>query len=243
MMKVESAMARRRRSGIVVKKAACFVLILLCVVVCGLAAAPAAAQNRAAGSAPPPTGPASSGPINSGPINGPGAGTSGQPGAVAPVDTKTYVIGPEDVLFVRVWREQDFTGAYPVRPDGKITIPLVGDVQAAGLTPVRLGENLKEALSAYINSPDVSVSLQTVNSKKYYITGEVNRPGEYALVTPTRVFDALSNAGGFRDFANKKKIIIIRGASRFKFNYNDILKGKNLEQNIFIENGDTIVVP
>jgi polysaccharide export outer membrane protein len=130
-----------------------------------------------------------------------------------------------------------------VRPDGKITIPLVGDVQATGLTPERLGEQLKQALAEYINSPDVSVSLQQVNSKKFFVTGEVNRPGEYTLLTPTRVFEALSNASGFRDFANKKKIVIIRGAERIRFNYADVLKGKNLDQNIFIENGDTIVVP
>ncbi|MEO8052175.1 MAG: polysaccharide biosynthesis/export family protein [Acidobacteriota bacterium] len=159
------------------------------------------------------------------------------------VDPKTYVIGAQDILLIKVWREQDFSGPYTVRPDGKITIPLVGDVQASGLTPERLGEQLKQALENYINSPDVSVSLQTVNSKKFYITGEVNRPGEYTLAVPTKVFDALSNSGGFRDFANKKKVIIIRGAERLKFNYQDILKGKNLEQNIFLENGDTVVVP
>ncbi len=159
------------------------------------------------------------------------------------VDPKTYVIGAQDVLMIKVWREVDFTGPYTVRPDGKISMPLVGDVQASGLTPERLGEQLKQALSNFINSPDVSVSLQTVGSKKFYITGEVNRAGEYTLATPTKVFDALSNAGGFRDFANKKKIIIIRGTERIKFNYQDILKGKNLEQNIFLENGDTVVVP
>jgi polysaccharide export outer membrane protein len=159
------------------------------------------------------------------------------------VDPKTYVIGAQDVLSIKVWREQDFTGLYTVRPDGKITLPLIGDVQASGLTPERLGDQLKQGLSNYINSPDVSVSLQTVGSKKFYITGEVNRPGEYILAIPTKVFDALSNSGGFRDFANKKKIIIIRGTDRLKFNYQDILKGKNLEQNIFLENGDTVVVP
>jgi polysaccharide export outer membrane protein len=159
------------------------------------------------------------------------------------VDPHTYSIGAGDVLFVKVWREMDFTGPYTVRPDGKITIPLAGDMQAAGLTPERLGEQLKQALGDYINNPDVSVSLQQINSKKFFISGEVIRPGEYTLTTPTRVFDALANAAGFRDFANKKKIIIIRGAERIKFNYMDVLKGKDLDQNIFIENGDTIVVP
>jgi polysaccharide export outer membrane protein len=159
------------------------------------------------------------------------------------VDPHTYSIGAGDVLFVKVWREMDFTGPYTVRPDGKITIPLVGDMQAAGLTPERLADQLKQALADYINIPDVSVSLQQINSKKFFIAGEVLRPGEYTLTTPTRVFDALANAAGFKDFANKKKIMIIRGAERIKFNYLDVLKGKDLDQNIFIENGDTIVVP
>ena len=161
----------------------------------------------------------------------------------AGVDPRVYIIGPEDGLFVRVWREMDFTASHIVRPDGKITIPLVGDVQAAGLTPERLGEQLKQALSDYINAPDVTVTITQVNSKKFFITGQVGHPGEFPLVVPTRIFDALSNAGGFRDFANKKKIVIIRGAERIRFNYLDILKGKNPEQNIFLENGDTIVVP
>ncbi len=163
--------------------------------------------------------------------------------STAGVDPRVYIIGPEDVLFVRVWREMDFTASYIVRPDGKITIPLVGDVQAAGLTPERLGEQLKQALMEYINAPDVSVTITQVNSKKFFITGQVFHPGEFPLVLPTRVFDALSNAGGFRDFANKKKIVIIRGAERIHFNYTDMLRGKNPEQNIFLENGDTIVVP
>jgi polysaccharide export outer membrane protein len=166
-----------------------------------------------------------------------------KPDSGVAVDPKTYEIGAQDILSIKVWREQDFTGLYTVRPDGKITLPLIGDVQASGLTPERLGEQLKQGLSNFINSPDVSVSLQTVGSKKFYITGEVNRPGEYVLAIPTKVFDALSNSGGFRDFANKKKIIIIRGTDRLKFNYQDILKGKNLDQNIFLENGDTVVVP
>jgi polysaccharide export outer membrane protein len=161
----------------------------------------------------------------------------------AGVDPRVYVIGPEDVLFVRVWREMDFTASYIVRPDGKITIPLVGDVQAAGLTPERLGEQLKQALSDFINAPDVTVTITQVNSKKFFITGQVNHAGEFPLVVPTRIFDALNNAGGFRDFANKKRIVIIRGAERIRFNYIDMLKGKNPEQNIFLENGDTIVVP
>ena len=200
----------------------------------GLTAAPALAQKESSSA------PSSS---TAAPARGDAPSAPPKPDSSVAVDPKTYVIGAQDVLSIKVWREADFTGLYTVRPDGKITLPLIGDVQASGLTPERLGDQLKQGLSNYINSPDVSVSLQTVGSKKFYITGEVNRPGEYVLAIPTKVFDALSNSGGFRDFANKKKIIIIRGTERLKFNYQDILKGKNLEQNIFLENGDTVVVP
>jgi len=176
--------------------------------------------------------------------NQPPADTPGKPDLNPPsIDPRTYSIGTGDILFVRVWREMDFTGPYTVRPDGKITIPLVGDVQAAGLTPERLGEQLKQALGDYINSPDVSVSLQQVNSKKYFIMGEVQKTGSFPLLIPTTVLEALVNAGGFRDFAKKSSIVIIRGSQRFKFNYNQVYKGKNREQNILLEPGDQIVVP
>lgn len=161
----------------------------------------------------------------------------------AGVDPHNYVIGGEDVLYIRVWREMDFTGSYIVRPDGKITIPLVGELQAGGLTPEKLGVQLKQALAEFITTPDVSVTVSQVNSKKFFITGSVGRPGQFPLILPTRVFDALSNAGGFQAFANKKKIVIVRGAERIHFNYLDVLKGKDPETNIFLENGDTIIVP
>ena len=106
-----------------------------------------------------------------------------------------------------------------------------------------MADQLKQALSEFINAPDVNVTVAQVNSKKFYISGKVLKPGEYPLVLPTRIFDALSNAGGFRDFANKKKIVIIRGAERIRFNYADVLRGRDQDQNIFIENGDTIIVP
>jgi polysaccharide export outer membrane protein len=225
----------RKDLSIVARKAGSVVLTLVSGLwLVWLTMAPALAQNGAAPAAP--TRSTAPGPSDTLPA-------PPKPDSAVAVDPKTYVIGAQDILSIKVWREQDFTGLYTVRPDGKITLPLIGDVQASGLTPERLGEQLKQGLSNYINSPDVSVSLQTVGSKKFYITGEVNRPGEYTLAIPTKVFDALSNSGGFRDFANKKKIIIIRGADRLKFNYQDILKGKNLEQNIFLENGDTVVVP
>jgi len=203
--------------------------ILLIPVLC----AALAAQNRQEGPAPAPAKTEVSKPVT--PTTPDGVG--------AAVDPRTYVIGAEDILSIKVWREPDFSAPYGVRPDGKITLPLVGDLQAAGLTPQRLSDQLEQALSEYINKPDVTVTVQQVNSKKFFLTGEVYRPGEYPLVTPTRIFDALSNAGGFRDFANKKKIILIRGNERYRFNYQDVLKGRNLGQNIFLENGDTVVVP
>jgi len=159
----------------------------------------------------------------------------------APVDPKTYVIGPEDVLFIGVFHEQELTGPVGVRPDGKITKPLIGDVQAGGLTPERLAAQLKQAFSAFLNNPDVQVTVVQVNSKRYNVAGEVMRPGAYPLVLPTKVFDALSSSG-FQPFANKKKIVIIRGTQRIKFNYDEVLKGKKLEQNIFLEPGDTVYV-
>ncbi len=160
------------------------------------------------------------------------------------VDPKAYVIGAEDILYLRVWRENDFTGLLGVRPDGKVTLPLVGDIQAAGLTPERLAAQVTQALSQYINKPDVTVTVAEVKSKKYTITGGVNHPGVFPLVVPTKVFDALGYASGFKEFANKKDIIILRadGKQRLHFNYNEYIKGKKLDQNIFLENGDTIIV-
>jgi polysaccharide export outer membrane protein len=163
--------------------------------------------------------------------------------SAAAVDPNKYLIGPEDVLFIRVWREADFTVPAAVRPDGKITMPLIGDVQAADQTPLQLTKTLTDLLGKYINNPDVNVIVTDVRSKKYYIDGEVNKPGTYLLVTPTTILEALSNAGGFRDFANTKRIRILRQGNILHFNYKDVSRGKNLEQNIKVESGDHIIVP
>lgn len=163
--------------------------------------------------------------------------------SAAAVDPNKYLIGPEDILFIRVWREPDFTLPAAVRPDGKITMPLIGDVQAGDQTPLQLTKTITELLGKYLNNPDVNVMVQDVRSKKYYIDGEVLKPGPYPLVTPTTVLEALSGAGGFRDFANTKKIRILRKGNILHFNYKDVSKGKNLEQNILVESGDHIIVP
>ena len=159
------------------------------------------------------------------------------------VNPKTFSLGPEDIILVRVWREPDLSGQLVVRPDGKITMPLIREVDAAGLSPEQLTARISEALSKYINNPQVLVQVLAVRSKRYLISGEIFRPGAYPLATPTTVFEAITLAGGFRDFANKKKITILRGAERLRFNYNDIVKGRKLSQNVLLENGDKIVVP
>ena len=158
------------------------------------------------------------------------------------VDPNLYLIGAEDVLDIRVWREPDFTFTVAVRPDGKITVPLVGDVQAAGTTPLQLTQTLTERLAQFIQKPEVSLSVTEVRSKKFYIDGEVNRPGPFSLVTPVTVLEALSQGGGFKDFANTKRIRILRGDKIYYFNYRDVTSGKHLDQNIRVEPGDHIIV-
>lgn len=161
----------------------------------------------------------------------------------APVDPKAYIIGAEDVISIRVWREPENSGTFVVRPDGKISVPLVGEIQAAGLTPEKLSESIAESLQKVMVHPEVTVGVERVMSKKYYIQGEVNRPGSYPLVIDTTVLEALVNAGGFREFANTRKIVILRGTERLKFNYKEVTKGKKMDQNILVKSGDQIIVP
>ena len=161
----------------------------------------------------------------------------------APVDPKTYEIGAEDILLVRVWREAELSGGHQVRPDGKITMPLIGEIQAAGQTPELLKNKITEALSEFINKPEVIVSVQSVQSRRYYITGEINRPGAYPLVVPVTILEALTNSGGFREFADLKNIKILRKGKVLKFNYKDVSNGKKMEQNILLQPGDTVIVP
>ncbi len=160
-----------------------------------------------------------------------------------PISDNAYVVGAEDVLAVTVWHEAELSKPVIVRPDGKITLPLVGEITAAGLTLPQLTAVITAGLKKYIISPEVSVAVQAVNSKKYYIQGEVLRPGAYPLVVPTTVMEGLANAGGFRDFANLRKITILRGLERLRFNYKEVRSGKHLEQNILLQPGDQIIVP
>lgn len=161
------------------------------------------------------------------------------------IDPKSYVIGPEDILQVRVWRDAEVSAQVTVRPDGKITLQLLGDIHAAGDTAERLTQVIFDGLSKLktIDRSEVTVSVVEVRSKKYYIQGEVLKPGAFSLHIPTTVLEALVNAGGFRDFANQKKIVVLRHGERLKFNYKDVVKGKHMEQNIQLQPGDLIMVP
>jgi polysaccharide export outer membrane protein len=160
-----------------------------------------------------------------------------------PQDEHPFILGAEDQITVLVYGSAEFSGAHMVRPDGKITMPFLGDVTAAGLSPIELGNLVKERLKKYLVDPDVSVSVNAVNSKRFYIQGEVNKTGAFPLLVPTKVLEALVNAGGFRDFANQKKIVIMRTTGeRLNFNYKEVIKGKKMDQNIYLKPGDIIIV-
>ena len=167
-----------------------------------------------------------------------------QEAAESKADPKTYLIGPEDVLLVRVWREPELSGSVTVRPDGRITMQLLREIQAEEKTPEQLAEEIRKGLEEkFLKNPQVTVTVVEIRSKKYCLQGEVGRPGAHPLLNPTTVLEALVNAGGFREFANQKGIIVMRKGERFKFNYKDVIRGKKMEQNILLEPGDIIIVP
>ena len=165
----------------------------------------------------------------------------------APTGDAEYVIGAEDVLQINVWKETDISGSVPVRPDGKISLPLLNDVQAAGLSPVQLASEISQRLKQFITEPHVTVIVTAMNSRRAYVMGQVTRQGVVPLVSNLTVLQALSSAGGPVQFANTKKIYILRTEGgelkRLPFNYDAVIRGKNPEQNINLKPGDTIVVP
>ncbi len=158
-----------------------------------------------------------------------------------------YVIGPEDVLDIVFWRDKDMSTQVIVRPDGRITLPLINDVQASGLSPEQLRDALMTAATKYVQDPNVSVVVKAINSRKVFITGQVAKPGSYPLTGPTTVMQIIAVAGGLHEFADAKNIIIMRNENgrpvAYPFNYKDVLKRKNLKQNIELKPGDTVVVP
>lgn len=164
-------------------------------------------------------------------------------GVAAAVDSNGYTVESPDVLKIDVWHQPDFSGLYSVHPDGKVTMPLIGDVQAGGKTPAVIEKTIKDALAKYMKEPLVTVTVQQVLSKKYYMDGEVNHPGEFELISKTTVLEAISKAGGLGPFANQRKIYVLRGDKRIMFNYKEVIHGKNLSQNIELKPDDHVVVP
>ena len=160
----------------------------------------------------------------------------------------SYVIGANDVLAINVWKEPDVSRSVPVRSDGKISLPLVGELQASGQTPRQLEQGISKRLQSYISEPEVTVIVTDSKSQKVNILGMVARPGAYLLTSSTTILDAVAMAGGFKDFAKQKSIYVLRQApdgtqKRMPFNYKEVIKGKNPEQNIRLQAGDTVVVP
>jgi polysaccharide biosynthesis/export protein len=158
-----------------------------------------------------------------------------------------YIIGAQDVLEISVWKEPELTRSVPVRPDGKISMPLLNDVQAAGRTPLQLAAEITTGLKKFVTDPQVTIIVTAINSQRVYILGEVSRAGAYPLLPNMTVLQALSNGGGFTQFANLKKIYVLRVENgkqeKHSFNYKDVVAGKGADQNIFLKAGDTIVVP
>ncbi len=159
-----------------------------------------------------------------------------------------YVIGDDDLLGINVWKEPELTESIPVRSDGKISLPLIGEVQASGRTPAQLRDDITARLRAYLTAPAVTVTVLQMNSQKFNILGRVLKPGSYPLSTTTTVLDAIATAGGFQDFAKQKSVYILRrnpegGETRIAFNYKDVIRGNHPEENIRLRPNDTIVVP
>lgn len=165
-------------------------------------------------------------------------------GASVPDD---YVIGAEDVLAIQFWREPDMSGDVTVRPDGKITLPLIGEINAVGKKPEVLRDDVQKAAGRFLADANASVIVKQINSRKVFITGQVTKPGEFALAGPRTVLQLIAQAGGLTEYADGDKITVMRveqGQTRvFRFNYKDVSKGKGLEQNIQLKPGDTVVVP
>jgi polysaccharide export outer membrane protein len=166
--------------------------------------------------------------------------------AIAP-DDPTYKIGADDILKIDVWREEQLTRTVPVRPDGRITLPLLNDIRATGLTPMELAGAIRDELKNYVNNPQVTVSVMEINSRRIYVTGEVAKSGAFGLLPHMTALQAISSTGGFTPFARPKNIYILRTEHgeqvKLPFNYKEAIRGHNPEQNIELQPGDVIVVP
>jgi polysaccharide biosynthesis/export protein len=158
-----------------------------------------------------------------------------------------YVIGPDDVLSIIFWREKDLSADVIVRPDGRITLPLLNEIEAVGLTPEQLREKLTALAVRFVQDPNVTVIVKEIRSRRVFITGQVSKPGPYMLMAPTTVLQLISMAGGLQEYAKRDKIVVMREEKgspvRYQFNYDWVMQGLNLRQNIELKPGDTVVVP
>jgi polysaccharide biosynthesis/export protein len=165
-------------------------------------------------------------------------------GVTAPAD---YVIGTDDILTVVFWREKDMSSDVTVRPDGLISLPLLNDIRAAGLTPEDLRQKITAAADRFIEAPTVTVVVKQINSRKVFITGQVGKPGSYPLTAPTTVMQLIALAGGVMEYSDSENISIVRNeqgrASSMRFNYKEVMRRKRIEQNIVLKPGDTVIVP
>ncbi len=176
-----------------------------------------------------------------------GSAPIGTTPSYAPALPTDYVIGAEDVLSIVFWREQEMSTDVVVRPDGKISLPLVKDVQAAGYTPEELTRVLVDAASKYVSQPNATVIVKAINSRKVFIVGQVAKPGGFPLPGNMTVLELIALAGDVLEFAKSKNVVVVRrehgSEQRFNFNYKDVIKGRNVEQNILLKSGDTVIVP
>jgi polysaccharide biosynthesis/export protein len=192
--------------------------------------------------------------LNGGSADGPRAALDNRSSDSAPAAAKKspgsdeLVIGPDDVLVINVWKEPEVSQTVPVRPDGKISLPLIGPVMASGLTPTQLQAAITHELENYLSHPGVTVIVHEVKSQRFVVVGQVAKPGGYELQTPMTVLDAIAGAGGPLEYAKLKSIYVLRTGPngnpiRLPFNYKDAIKGKNLGQNVRLQSHDTVVVP
>lgn len=176
------------------------------------------------------------------------AGAAQQPAPPPAADVSAdFVIGPEDVLGIVVWREAELSGDVTVRPDGRITLPVLGEMVAAGIRPAELQKQITTLAGKYVNQPNVTVVVRTIHSRKIFVTGRVTSPGTFDLKGTVTVLQAIALAGGLTEYADAKNITVLRkdavNGEVLRFNYRDVSKGRKLEQNVVLRPGDTVVVP
>jgi polysaccharide export outer membrane protein len=180
-------------------------------------------------------------------IQSPPLSASGGAATLPPAVPPDYVIGAQDLLSIVFWREKEMSTDVVVRPDGKISLPLLQDVDAAGYTPKELTGVLVRAASKYVSQPNATVIVKEINSRKVFIVGQVARPGGFPLTGDMTVLQLIALAGDVLEYAKSKDVVIVRkenhGERRFNFNYKDVIKGKHVEQNILLSSGDTVIVP